>query len=77
MPAKKPETEIRYEEAGKSYMNPEVLLNPIKRDEEEPLSDKQIEALSYLIKANKPFNPMNWTMLFIGILCAILYFVYC
>ena len=65
-------TEIRYKERGKQYMKP--LDEYIIHEEEEPLSDKQIEALSHLMKANKPFNPMNWTMLFTGIVWAILVF---
>ncbi len=69
MPA---ETEIKYEyHLGIQYMSPlrEYIIH-----EEEPLSDKQIKALSHLMRANKEFNPMNWTMLFIGIIWAILVF---
>ncbi len=63
---------------GKQYMDPkveaELKLKPLKEGELEPLSDKQIEALSHLMKANKPYNPTNWTMLFIGIIWSILVF---
>lgn len=59
-------------ELGKQYMKP---LDEYIKHEEEPLSDKQIEALSHLMKANKPSNPMNYDMLAIGIVWAILVFL--
>lgn len=68
------EPKIKYEwQLGKQYIYPD-LEHYIERDEEEPLSDKQIEALSHLMRANKPFNPTNWAMLFIGIIYMIFVF---
>ncbi len=61
------ETEIRYEwKLGKSP--PIAPYNQHIIYEEEPLSDKHIEALAHLMRANREINPMNWTMLIMGIL---------
>jgi len=56
---------------GMQYMKP---LDEYIKYEEEPLSDKHIEALALLMRANRPFNSTNWTMLFMGILYIIIVF---
>lgn len=57
---------------GMQYMKP---LDEYIIHEEEPLSDKQIEALSHLMKSKQQYKPMDWTMLAISIVWAILVFL--